>query len=76
MLGPERFGDLARPPVDTDRKCRAWGGEATQHGLDAVPSECTGVRERAEALLAVEAASYLGIEEVLLRCYDDHPSSC
>jgi uncharacterized protein len=65
VLDREAFRELARHTVDTNPKCRAcevrylcggacraWGGAATQHDLDALPPECVGLKRRAEALLA------------------------
>ena len=31
--------------------CRAWGGEAAQRDLDAVPTECQGLHRRALRVL-------------------------
>jgi uncharacterized protein len=71
ILQTERFQDLSRHTVDTNPKCRAcdlcylcggacraWGGAACQHNLDATPSECDGLRARAAKLLAA-ATDYL-----------------
>jgi len=71
ILGTERFRDLTRHTVDTNPKCRecevrylcggacrAWGGEAAQHDLDAPPPECNGLQQRASHLLAT-ARDYL-----------------
>jgi uncharacterized protein len=65
------FRDLSRHTVDTNRKCRscevrylcggacrAWGAQATQFDLDAPPSECASLKERAQRLL-VAAQEYL-----------------
>jgi uncharacterized protein len=74
ILHAERFHDLSRHTVDTNPKCvacdlrylcggacRAWGGSACQHNLDAPPPECLGLRARAGKLLAA-AAAYLQIQ--------------
>ena len=71
ILQGDRFHDLSRHTVDANPKCRAcdlrylcggacraWGGEACQHNLDAPPTECDGLRARAAKLLAA-AAEYL-----------------
>ena len=74
ILGSAAFGDLRQHTVDTNPKCRhcdlrylcggacrAWGGELTQHDLDAQPVECEGLQRRARALLA-RCVEYLGIQ--------------
>jgi len=71
ILRCEAFRDLSRHSVDTNSKCRgcdlrylcggacrAWGGTACQHDLDAAPPECNGLRTRAESLLFA-ATNYL-----------------
>ncbi len=60
VLNSEQFQDLSCHNVDSNPKCRicefrylcggacrAWGGEAAQHELDAPPPECNGLRDRA-----------------------------
>jgi len=74
ILESERFHELSQHTADTNPKCRvcglrylcggacrAWGGEACQHDVDAPPPECVGLRARARDLLAT-AADYLKIE--------------
>ena len=41
--------------------CRAWGGHTCQQNLDAVPPDCTGLRARADSLLAT-AADHLHVQ--------------
>lgn len=74
VLESERFRDLARHTVDTNPgcrscdyrylcggACRAWSGEAAQHDLDAPPSECAGLQQRA-ANLHRAARAYLELD--------------
>jgi len=71
ILDSPEFCGLARYTVDTNAKCkkcevrylcggacRAWGGETTQHDLNASPPECCGLRDRAEGILQA-ATAYL-----------------
>jgi len=66
-----KFINLRNHTVDTNPKCsgckfryicggacRAWGGEQTQHNLDAPPPECTGLYKRAEDIY-LKAINYL-----------------
>lgn len=75
ILDSQRFQDLACHTVDTNPKCRtcelrylcggacrAWGGEATQHNLDAPPLECDRLRQRALELLQT-AMKYLELKQ-------------
>jgi uncharacterized protein len=79
VLKSERFRDLAKHTVDTNPQCRAcdlrylcggacraWGGGACQHNLDAPPPECDGLRTRAAELLAA-ATDYLDHQPSLRR---------
>jgi uncharacterized protein len=74
VINSPPFQDLSRHNVDTNPKCRlcevrylcggacrAWGGEVTQHEIDAPPPECEGLRQRAMQLLAT-AREYLGVK--------------
>ena len=71
VLADGRFARLRVHTVDTNPRCsqcdmrylcggacRAWGGEGTQHNLDAPPPECCGLIKRATALW-VAAQDYL-----------------
>jgi uncharacterized protein len=64
VLATHGFRGLACHNVDTNAKCRAcevrylcggacraWGGDATQHNIDAAPPECEGLKKRALGLL-------------------------
>jgi uncharacterized protein len=66
-----QFKELRLHTVDTNCKCRtceyrylcggacrAWGGEAVQYDLDAAPTDCGSLRDRAEGLCRA-AAEYL-----------------
>ena len=72
VLESEAFSALYRHNVDTNPKCRAcdvrylcggacraWGGDAAQHDLDAAPTECRGLHRRAVRLLEA-AKAFLG----------------
>lgn len=74
ILASERFRGLSRHTVDTNPRCRrcalrylcggacrAWGGNACQHNLDAPPPECDGLRARAAELHAA-ATAYLSLK--------------
>jgi len=74
VLESSTFLNLSRRTVDTNRRCRdcewryicggacrAWGGEAAQHDLDAPPLNCDPLRKRAESIYQ-EALAYLGLE--------------
>jgi len=74
VLESPAFRDLARHTVDTNPRCRqcdvrylcggacrAWGGDAAQHDLDAAPKECAGLKSRAFGLLGA-ARAYLELE--------------
>ena len=75
VIEAERFKELSRHTVNTNRACRqceyrylcggacrAWGGESAQHDLDAHPTDCTGLKQRAVDLCNA-ARAYLEIAE-------------
>lgn len=74
VIETKQFKDLSRHTVDTNPTCRqceyrylcggacrAWGGESAQHNLDTSPTDCKGLKQRAENLFKM-ACEYLEIE--------------